>query len=416
MRALAHIPLLCLDAPEAVLVIGFGVGNTTHASTLHPTVRQIDIADLSRNILRHAADFADVNHGALSDPRVTIYVNDGRHHLQMRPPASYDLIALEPPPIAYAGVAALYSTEFYQLARSRLTAQGSLSQWLPAYQVPATTTLAMIRAFIDVFPQAVLLSGAAGELLLIGTNAPKIEVDPDRLAHAIARRPQVAADLQRLDLGTPREIVGTFVASPTRLAAATRDAIPVTDDRPVQEFGVRSLVRNGDALPASLVDLAEVREWCPACFVGEMPAPAVAGLDLYMALLERAYEAIPESVPGDVNVSERRVVTSSVATVFGTTGRYLTEVLPATADVHNMLGIALAGRGRLDQAIDEFREALRLEPDSAQTHWHLGAALASIGARDEAIAHLRRSVELEPANDGARQDLATVVASGKVER
>jgi spermidine synthase len=120
------------------------------------------VADLSRNILAHAGDFTDVNHDVLSDPRVAVYVNDGRHHLRMRPAAPYDLITLEPPPIAYAGVAALYSTEFYRLARSRLSAGGYLSQWLPAYQVPASTTLAMIRSFVDVFPQSVLLSGAAG--------------------------------------------------------------------------------------------------------------------------------------------------------------------------------------------------------------------------------------------------------------
>ena len=39
MRALAHIPLLWLDQPRNVLVIGFGVGNTTDAATLHRSVR-----------------------------------------------------------------------------------------------------------------------------------------------------------------------------------------------------------------------------------------------------------------------------------------------------------------------------------------------------------------------------------------
>ena len=54
MRALAHIPLLCMDDPKAVLVIGFGVGNTTHAAALHPSIRSIEVADLSRNVLGHA--------------------------------------------------------------------------------------------------------------------------------------------------------------------------------------------------------------------------------------------------------------------------------------------------------------------------------------------------------------------------
>ena len=53
-----------------------------------------------------------------------------------RTPDTYDLITLEPPPIAYAGVAALYSKEFYELARSRLTARGYISQWLPDLSGP----------------------------------------------------------------------------------------------------------------------------------------------------------------------------------------------------------------------------------------------------------------------------------------
>ena len=95
MRALAHIPLLSMDndKPETVLVIGFGVGNTTHAATLHPTVRRVDVADLSRDILAHASYFVDANRDVLNDPRVVVYVNDGRHHLQMQPASSYDPVS-----------------------------------------------------------------------------------------------------------------------------------------------------------------------------------------------------------------------------------------------------------------------------------------------------------------------------------
>ena len=70
MRALAHIPLLSMDRPETALVIGFGVGNTTHAITLHPTIRRVEIADLSRQILDHAGYFAEANRDVLTDRRV----------------------------------------------------------------------------------------------------------------------------------------------------------------------------------------------------------------------------------------------------------------------------------------------------------------------------------------------------------
>jgi predicted membrane-bound spermidine synthase len=404
MRALAHIPLLCIDRPETVLVIGFGVGNTTHAATLHPSVRRVEVADLSRDVLRHASYFADVNGRVLDDPRVSVYVNDGRHHLHMTPTASYDLITLEPPPIGYAGMAALYSREFYALARTRLAPNGYMSQWLPAYQVPAATTLAMIRAFVDEFPHAVLLSGAEADLLLVGANASRIEIDPERLAAALGRAPAVQADLQRLDLGSVTEIVGTFLGSPRTLADATRNIDPVTDDRPIQEYGVRSLLHLGDAVPASVVDLTQVALWCPACFAGGRVVPAAEGLDTYLALLGRAYSASPSEMAHLRQLSDRqpRAIAGSA---------YLGAVVPDSAELHNTLGITLAEKGNIDQAIGEFREAARLAPDSAGAHWHLGAALAMNGTRDEAIEHLRRAVELDPDNGDARRDLDIVLAS-----
>ena len=409
MRALAHVPLLSMDRPQTVLVIGFGVGNTTHAATLHPSVTRVDVADLSRDVLAHAGYFKEVNGDVLADPRVAVYVNDGRHHLQMRAAASYDLVTLEPPPIGYAGMAALYSKEFYALARARLSANGFMSQWLPAYQVPADTTLAMVRAFVDVFPSAVLLSGAEADLLLIGSNGPRVEIDPERLAAAIARAPAVRRDLEKIDLGTVREIAGMFVGASARLEAATRGIDPVTDDRPIQEYGVRSLLNLGDAVPPRLVGLSEVAAWCPRCFVGDRPSPPAEGLDVYLELLRLAYAASPAQM-----ARVRRITEREPRTIAGS--RYLGAIVPDSAAVHNALGLSFAERGDMAQAVAEFREASRLAPDSASTEWHLGAALAREGARDEAIAHLRRAVELDPANAGARHDLDVVLASVRTDR
>jgi spermidine synthase len=406
MRALAHIPLLSIDAPESVLVIGFGVGNTTHAATLHPSIRRVEVADLSKGILAHSSYFKDVNGDVLNDPRVVVYVNDGRHHLLMQPAASYDLITLEPPPIAYAGVAALYSKEFYALARARLKHRGFISQWLPAYQVPTATTLAMIRAFVDVFPQAVLISGAEADLVLIGANDSRIEIDPARLAAVLERSPGVRADLQQLDLGSVREIVGAFVGSAQKLAEATRDSPPVSDDRPLQEYGVRSLLNFGEAVPASVVDLTQVAAWCPRCFAGGKPVPLVEGLDTYFALLDRAYKATAADM-----ARVRRLAVGPPRVIAGSA--YLGAIVPESADLHNTLGIALASRGEVREAIAEFGEALRLDPDSAMTEWHLGAALAAVGTRDEAVAHLRRSVQLDPGNGEAQYDLARLLVEAR---
>ena len=398
MRALAHIPLLAMDRPSSVLVIGFGVGNTTQAVTLHPSVRRIDVADLSRQVLDHAGYFAAANHGALGDPRVAVYVNDGREHLRMQPPSTYDLITLEPPPLSLSGVGALYSRDFYALARTRLTPKGYLSQWLPAYQVPEATTLALIRAFVDVFPQAVLLSGADQELILLGSNDAHIEIDPVRLATGMAATPGIAADLSRLSLGTARDLVGTFLASPQTLAAATREAVPVTDDQPMQEYGARSRLSAGrNTIPASLYALNGVADWCPQCFFASgTPVPAVEGIDTYLALLDRAYRgtAAPQDGPGSMHDPRMpRLLRDSgyLQALFG--------------DVHSVVGIAFAANGQFKEAVDEFRADVANHPGSAKSYWNLGDALIALGSRQEGIDALRRSIQLDPTSRQVQDDL-----------
>src|SRR5207247_11400925 len=109
-------------APESGAATCLRLRDTAHPASLHPSVRRLEVVDTSRTVLAHADYFAATNGQVLRNAMVRVFVNDGRQHLRMRPPATFDLITLEPPPIAFAGVGSLYSREFYELARSRLRA------------------------------------------------------------------------------------------------------------------------------------------------------------------------------------------------------------------------------------------------------------------------------------------------------
>ena len=338
------------------------------------------MAELSRQVLEHAGYFKDANRDVLNDPRVVVYINDGRQHLQMQPAASYDVIALEPPPIAQAGVGALYSREFYTLVRSRLRPKGYISQWLPAYQVPAATTLAMIRAFVEVFPQAVLLSGAQPNLQLLGANDFRVEIEPARVAAALSRAPAVQQDLQRLDLGSVREIVGTFLGSAQTLAEATRHSIPVSDDRPLQEYSVKSLLNfPSTGAPSSLVNLSRIADWCRECFVAGKPVPLAEGLDMYLSVLARAYMVPIQGITSDIADPRTRQMIN--------TSEYLDAILRNAAVVHDDLGLNLMSDGRLDEAIGQFEEALRLQPELGAARRNLAAAQQVRRSREGAEIH-----------------------------
>jgi tetratricopeptide (TPR) repeat protein len=225
---------------------------------------------------------------------------------------------------------------------------------------------------------------------------------------ALSNRPAVHDDLSRLDLGSVREIAGAFVSSASTLRSATGDARPVTDDWPLTEHSVISALNPGEDVPAAIVDLTRLTDWCPRCYVNGAPAPEVAGLDLYMRLLDLAYRGTPAE---GVHLQEVASASGSTRLVAGSA--YLGTIVPERAELYNALGIERAASGAMDEAIGLFRTALRFDSDSAVSHWRLGAALAQTGAREEAISHLQRSIDLDPTNQYARDDLAAVSASSE---
>ncbi len=69
---------------------------------------------------------------------------------------------------------------------------------------------------------------------------------------------------------------------------------------------------------------------------------------------------------------------------------------PDFPDAHNNLGNLLRNRGRHDEAIACFREALSLRPNYPEAHNNLAIALRAQGKHDEAIANYQRALALRP--------------------
>ncbi len=62
-------------------------------------------------------------------------------------------------------------------------------------------------------------------------------------------------------------------------------------------------------------------------------------------------------------------------------------------------GIAHALKGELEEAVQLFRRAIKIDPNSADAYNNLGNALAMMGKNEEAIEAFRRSIELYPDNE-----------------
>jgi len=122
-EALVH-PVLAAD-PRRVLVLGGGDGLAARELLRHPSVAEIVQVELDPAVLQLARTrLADLNAGALDDPRTTVVVDDGFRWLRDQPPGSFDAAVVDLPDPDTPVLARLYSTEFYGLLARALTPDG----------------------------------------------------------------------------------------------------------------------------------------------------------------------------------------------------------------------------------------------------------------------------------------------------
>lgn len=210
------------------LMVGFATG-VTAGSVLQSSVGQVDCVEIEPAAIASSRYFEQVNNHPLSDPRLHLIVDDARTYLRVNPNL-YDVIVSEPSHPWVPGVANLFTREFFTLGRDRLRSDGVFVQWLQIYQLSNESLRSVLRTFSEVFPHVAVfrIEGAAKgkDLILLGSR------EPIHLNHISERmsEPRVAADLKRIGIDAPADLMKWFVCDETRLRPALAGAVINTDD------------------------------------------------------------------------------------------------------------------------------------------------------------------------------------------
>ena len=239
------------------LVIGLGTGSTAGWLGAVPAMERVDVVELEPLILDVARACRAVNHNVMENPKVHITIGDARETL-LTSTETYDVIASEPSNPFRAGVASLFTREYYRAASDRLTSDGVFIQWIQAYEIDSRTLRTLYATMASEFPYVETWSTTVSDLLIIGSKRPLVERH-DELAARIQEEPFKTAlrDVWRaVDMNG---FLAHYVAGDplTRAIAAAPGVELNTDDRNVVEFGLaRSVGLNAPSLTNGLRQLA----------------------------------------------------------------------------------------------------------------------------------------------------------------
>lgn len=152
--------------PRQVANIGFGSGLTTHVFALHPTLESITSVEIEPRMVEAARGFGERVAAAFEDPRSRIVIDDARAYFSGQA-ARYDIIVSEPSNPWVAGVAKLFSVEFYTFIKRHLNPGGVLVQWVQAYEISDATLLTILRALDAEFADYALYLSNDSDIIIV---------------------------------------------------------------------------------------------------------------------------------------------------------------------------------------------------------------------------------------------------------
>jgi spermidine synthase len=366
-RLLGHLGALARP-PRRVLLIGFGSGMTASALVSYPELERLDVVEIEPAVISAAPLLTQLNHNVLQDQRVHVTLDDVRNFL-FTTRERYDLIVSEPSNPWIAGVATLFTREFYRAAQARLVPGGILVQWLQAYSLYPDDLRMVLATFLSEFRDATLWHGDAPDLILMAPSVP-----PEEILHrtqTLYSSPALHDDFKQLGMDEPAGLFGFYLLDDADLRKFSSGAQINTDDLTLLEYHApRSLLIHGLEDKNRAAILLAQRDALPERFPEDQRDAALAAAATTSLDVDDA-----EGADHFLNALDHRPVTAAIAIARG-----------RAALAHSNFQIAYHA----------FDAALVLDPNSIQAAWGRAETDRRFGNNEKARQAFRSILERDP--------------------
>ena len=138
------------------------------------------------------------------------------------------------------------------------------------------------------------------------------------------------------------------------------------------------------------------------------PAFMILTLGLGLPFAAQALAAPPEKPAAKSGLPDKNALEEEQ--ILSTTDK-ITQPVDTDAEAmhHNDLGVAFVFKGDLEQAIDEFKHALRLQPNYFAAHLNLANTLLDVGQHDASMVEFKEALRLKPDDPKTHNDLGVAL-------
>jgi spermidine synthase len=371
---IAHLPLLLHPDPKTAMVIGLGSGVTLSSAAQHE-LTQIDCVEIEPAVVEASKFFDGVNRNVLDDPRVKLTVNDGRNYLAASS-KKYDVIISEPSNLWLAGIANLFSADFYKLCKQRLNPDGIMCQWSQIYYISPEDLKVVINTFKSVFPNTSIWFSTMGDILMLG-SPEGFSIDYLKLEKHY-NIDGVRNDLQRLNLLEPLSLMSCYLLDEDGIDKMTDGVRINSDNRPILEYSVPKSLYIESAAESNRLMLAKfkTREFPKMTNFDEK---SVTNKASFWYHLGQAYDY--KIMPIDARENYEKAI----------------SVDPIYVPAYNALALSLYKSGKSAQsAMDYLKKSIEIDPLGSEAYYNLAQIYEDMGMNDEAIANYQTAIKLNP--------------------
>ncbi|MDW8021935.1 MAG: polyamine aminopropyltransferase [Nitrososphaerota archaeon] len=151
---LVHPSMITHPNPRRVLIIGGGEGATAREVERHPAVEEIHMADLDGELIEIAKKYLPWSRDGFKDPRLKLYIEEGRSFLSRQPDNFYDVIIMDATDPAEGSLAVkLYTKEFYSLAYRKLKTDGLIATHAAPILLKTDLSMSIFKTMNSIFPR-----------------------------------------------------------------------------------------------------------------------------------------------------------------------------------------------------------------------------------------------------------------------